>query len=75
MKEFSCRYLEFMKNYTNENLTIAFSAERSIEDEINRESGADMITIAVSYIIMFAYVAIFLGKFSTLQLGRLMVSL
>lgn len=50
-----------MKNYTNPNLTITFSAERSIEDEINRESNSDISTIVISYVIMFVYISLALG--------------
>ncbi|XP_033115391.1 NPC intracellular cholesterol transporter 1-like [Anneissia japonica] len=57
-------YLEYMKNYKNENLTIAYYAERSIEDEIVRSSQADVVTIVVSYIVIFAYIALALGEFS-----------
>ncbi|CAG07097.1 unnamed protein product, partial [Tetraodon nigroviridis] len=54
-------FIRFMKNYSNPNLTIAFSAERSIEDEINRESNSDISTIVVSYVIMFVYISLALG--------------
>lgn len=58
-------YVEFMLNYTqnrmSKNMKIAFTSERSIEDELNRESQSDVLTILVSYIIMFAYIAISLG--------------
>ena len=63
-----------MKNYsarTDTNLTVRFSAERSIEDEINRESSADVMTILISYLLMFAYVAVALGRFW--NLNRIMV--
>ncbi|KAL8568619.1 hypothetical protein ACOMHN_032275 [Nucella lapillus] len=64
-------FIRFMKNYTRHqpNMTIAFSAQRSIEDELDRESESDVMTIVISYLIMFAYIAIFLGhfrRFSTL---------
>lgn len=68
-----------MKSYVNstagknDSLKISFSAERSIEDEINRESGADIMTILTSYLIMFAYVAIALGRFASCDVGRIMV--
>nr|XP_018672975.1 NPC intracellular cholesterol transporter 1 isoform X2 [Ciona intestinalis] len=70
------RYIEFMKEYVKRNgskLNVAFTSERSIEDEINRESGADVMTIIASYLIMFAYVAIALGRFGSCRLGRTMV--
>ncbi|XP_042353563.1 NPC intracellular cholesterol transporter 1 [Plectropomus leopardus] len=54
-------FIKFMKNFDNPNLTIAFSAERSIEDEIDRESDSDISTIVVSYAIMFIYISLALG--------------
>uniref|UniRef100_A0A8C0GUA5 NPC intracellular cholesterol transporter 1 n=1 Tax=Chelonoidis abingdonii TaxID=106734 RepID=A0A8C0GUA5_CHEAB len=51
----------FVKNYQNSNLTISFSAERSIEDEINRESNSDISTVLISYAVMFLYISIALG--------------
>lgn len=55
------RFIDFMKNFSNPNLTIAFTTERSIEDEINRESYGDISTIVVSYAIMFIYISLALG--------------
>ena len=63
--EWEKRYVDFMLNYTQnrmkKNMKIAFTSERSIEDELNRESQSDVLTILVSYLIMFAYIAISLG--------------
>lgn len=50
-----------MKNYKNPNLTISFTAERSIEDELNRESNSDVSIVATSYAVMFLYISIALG--------------
>ncbi|XP_017042857.1 NPC intracellular cholesterol transporter 1 isoform X1 [Drosophila ficusphila] len=59
------KFIEFMANYTKNNkseyMDIAFTSERSIEDELNRESQSDVLTILVSYLIMFLYIAISLG--------------
>ena len=44
------------------NLEISFSSGRALEDEIERASGADIFTIVLSYILMFVYVAVTLGK-------------
>lgn len=65
------RFIKFMKNFKNPNLTIAFNAERSIEDEINRESNSDISTIVVSYAIMFIYISLALGHIHSCR--RLMV--
>uniref|UniRef100_A0AAY5EZC2 SSD domain-containing protein n=1 Tax=Electrophorus electricus TaxID=8005 RepID=A0AAY5EZC2_ELEEL len=55
-------FVEFLKNYSNPNITVAFNSERSIEDEIDRESNSDISTIVVSYAIMFIYVSVALGR-------------
>ncbi|PKA60101.1 hypothetical protein AXF42_Ash009785 [Apostasia shenzhenica] len=49
-----------------QNLTISFSSESSIQDELERESTADVITILVSYLAMFAYISFSLGDTSRL---------
>lgn len=46
--------------------------QRSVEDEIQRESTADIYTIALSYLVMFGYVSIALGQFVARE--RLFVS-
>lgn len=64
-------FLEYMKEYvvesSNRNLTISFSAERAIEDELDRESNTDIIIIFVSYMTMFLYITVALGQFQELQ--------
>ncbi|KAK3087273.1 hypothetical protein FSP39_003937, partial [Pinctada imbricata] len=59
-------FVEFMKNFSSPNMTVSFSSERSIEDEINRESDSDVRTIVISYLIMFLYISIMLGSFRDL---------
>ncbi|XP_020791717.1 NPC intracellular cholesterol transporter 1 [Boleophthalmus pectinirostris] len=54
-------FIRFMKNYRQPNLTVSFSSERSIEDEIDRESNSDISTIILSYAIMFVYISLALG--------------
>jgi len=69
------KYLELMANYTRDNMTdwmdIAYSAERSIEDELDRESKGEFVTVAISYVIMFLYIAVNLGQINSFS--RLMV--
>ena len=48
-------------------MDIAFYTERSTTDEVTRGSESDVLTIAVSYLVMFVYVAIALGKFTKLS--------
>lgn len=55
-----------MKAYNNsEIMTVAFMAERSIEDELERGSHSDVVTVGISYVIMFAYIAIALGDINS----------
>ncbi|XP_034472622.1 NPC intracellular cholesterol transporter 1 [Drosophila innubila] len=69
--EWEKRFVEFMtdyiKNTKSASMDIAFTTERSIEDELNRESQSDVLTILVSYIIMFIYIAISLGHVQELK--------
>lgn len=60
-----------MKNYTNDKLDIAFSAERSIQDGIAEISSAEAVTVIISYLIMFLYVTFALGKIKSL--GKFLV--
>ncbi|XP_069106918.1 NPC intracellular cholesterol transporter 1-like, partial [Argopecten irradians] len=55
-------FIKFMKNFSSPNMTISFTSERSIEDEINRESNSDILTILISYLIMFGYISLTLGQ-------------
>lgn len=66
------KFLEFMSTYRNEMMDIAYYAERSIEDEITRESVGDLGTIAVSYVLMFVYITVSLGNLSADE-GRMMI--
>uniref|UniRef100_A0A3Q2Z477 Niemann-Pick disease, type C1 n=1 Tax=Hippocampus comes TaxID=109280 RepID=A0A3Q2Z477_HIPCM len=64
-------FIRFMKDFHNPNLTIAFSSERSVEDEINRESNSDISTVVLSYAIMFVYISLALGHINSCR--RLLV--
>ncbi|CAF3476664.1 unnamed protein product [Rotaria socialis] len=69
-------FLDYMKNFTETqkalraagrwdetaNFTVFYSAERSIQDELNRQSRSDIFTIIISYSIMFLYVTLTLGR-------------
>lgn len=43
--------------------TVAYSAERSVQDEISREGATDVPVVVISYLIMFLYVSLALGQF------------
>ncbi|KAL5706153.1 NPC intracellular cholesterol transporter 1 [Ranunculus cassubicifolius] len=53
---------EIMPMVQSHNLTLSFSSESSIHEELQRESTADAITILISYIVMFAYISLTLGN-------------
>lgn len=83
-KQWEARFVEFMKqrvdnnthlqiNHTSRIGEIAFSSERSIEDELLRESQSDISTIIVSYMIMFVYIAISLGHLEFERYKRLLI--
>lgn len=59
------RFLEFMKNWTEVSkpsfMDVAYYSERSVEDELDRESHSDISTIAISYLVMFLYIVFTLG--------------
>ncbi|XP_074263841.1 uncharacterized protein LOC141586488 isoform X2 [Silene latifolia] len=63
---------ELVAMVQTKNLTISFSAESSIEEELKRESTADVMTIVVSYLVMFAYISLALGDMP--QLSSLFIS-
>jgi len=47
--------------------------QRSIQDELNRESRGDVLTILISYLVMFAYVSVMLGHYRSI--ASILVSL
>ena len=53
-------------------MDLAFYTERSTTDEVTRGAESDVLTIAVSYLVMFVYVSVALGKFT--KLSRVLVS-
>ncbi|KAM4676338.1 NPC1-like intracellular cholesterol transporter 1 [Discoglossus pictus] len=62
------RYLEILKEYQNDprsKLSIAFMAERSLEDEINRTTTEDIPIFTISYLVIFVYIALALGEYSS----------
>ncbi|EDV95122.1 NPC intracellular cholesterol transporter 1 homolog 1b [Drosophila grimshawi] len=56
------RFIDFMKNYSSDSLDIAYSAERSIQDAIVELSEGEVGTVVISYVVMFLYVSIALGR-------------
>ena len=66
-------FVAFMKNWTSDPknsmyMDVAYNSERSIEDELDRETYGDIMTIAVSYIFMFIYITFRFVNFLILTL-------
>lgn len=55
--------IDFLRNYSNPNVIIDFNTERSLQDELDRETQSDIKTILISYIAMFIYITITLGSY------------
>jgi len=59
-------FLDFMEKWNQVDrpkfMDVAWSTEKSIQDELDRTSKAEMITVVISYLVMFVYVAFALGK-------------
>ena len=69
-KAWEKKFIEFMKDWEatkmDENIMdVAYTSERSVEDELDRETYGDLATIAVSYIIMFLYITLALGQYGS----------
>ncbi|XP_055552357.1 NPC1-like intracellular cholesterol transporter 1 isoform X2 [Falco cherrug] len=61
------RFLEVVGDFQRAhrpNLSVTFMAERSLEDEINRTTGEDIPVFAISYLVVFAYIALALGEYT-----------
>nr|CAD7409445.1 unnamed protein product [Timema cristinae] len=60
------KFISFMKNWSvsakPKFMEVAFSSERSIQDEIDRESKAEVATVVISYVVMFVYISLALGR-------------
>ncbi len=46
-------------------MDIAFYTERSVTDEVARGGEGDVLTIFISYIVMFVYISLSLGRLSS----------
>ncbi|PZC75350.1 hypothetical protein B5X24_HaOG206445 [Helicoverpa armigera] len=69
--EWELKFIEILHDYRDnwkqDFVHVAFSTERSIEDEIQRVSVAEAVPIVISYILMFIYVTLSLGNIRSLK--------
>ncbi|XP_061135577.1 NPC1-like intracellular cholesterol transporter 1 isoform X1 [Syngnathus typhle] len=63
-KEFLKIVQDYQRNPTA-NFTFAYMAERSLEDEINRTTAEDIPIFMISYAVIFVYIAVALGEYSS----------
>lgn len=60
------RFIDFMKEWDANRrprfMDVAYTTEKSIQDELERSSKAEMSTVIISYAVMFVYVTLALGK-------------
>ncbi|XP_001355048.3 NPC intracellular cholesterol transporter 1 homolog 1b [Drosophila pseudoobscura] len=61
-KKWEKLFVDYLKEYRSDRLDIAFMAERSIQDAIVELSEGEVSTVVISYVVMFVYVAIALGR-------------
>lgn len=68
-------FVNYLKNWTknNKNMEIAFTSERSIQDELDRGSKSDMSSVLISYSVMFLYITICLGQIDFEQFHRILI--
>lgn len=65
------RFIALLKNWDEyerpDYMDIAYNSERSIQDEIERLSESEVSTIAISYVVMFLYIAVALGRIKSFK--------
>ncbi|ORZ05152.1 patched family-domain-containing protein [Lobosporangium transversale] len=79
--EWELRYLQFMNDLVNnriegirtEDLRISYSSEASLEIELNKSSNTDVRTVILSYLAMFLYASLALGRFQVSSLRRMVI--
>lgn len=72
--QWETQFLNIVQEYQRDpkaNFTFAYMAERSLEDEINRTTAEDIPIFMISYGVIFVYIAVALGEYSSCK--RLLV--
>ncbi|XP_014484242.1 PREDICTED: Niemann-Pick C1 protein-like [Dinoponera quadriceps] len=67
------RFLDFMAKWVDNDrpkfMDVAYTTEKSIQDELDRTSKAEVTTMVISYLLMFVYISIALGKIRSTLAG------
>jgi len=56
-------------------LKITYMAERSIPDELDEENSQNILVVILSYLLMFIYVSISMGRFPSLIFSKFLVAI
>ncbi|KAL7827292.1 hypothetical protein SRHO_G00330100 [Serrasalmus rhombeus] len=70
VEQWEAMFLQIVQEYQKEpstNFTFAYMAERSLEDEINRTTIEDFPIFMISYAVIFLYIAVALGEYSSFK--------
>ncbi|XP_036434323.1 NPC1-like intracellular cholesterol transporter 1 [Colossoma macropomum] len=70
VEQWEAMFLEIVQAYQKDpstNFTFAYMAERSLEDEINRTTIEDFPIFMISYAVIFVYIAVALGEYSSFK--------
>lgn len=66
-------FLDFMAKWVADSkptfMNIAYTTEKSIQDELDRTSKAEVMTMVSSYLLMFVYISIALGRVRSSLVG------
>ncbi|XP_034025439.1 NPC1-like intracellular cholesterol transporter 1 [Thalassophryne amazonica] len=66
--QWEMEFLKIVQEYQKNpkcNFSFAYMAERSLEDEINRTTAEDIPIFMISYAVIFIYIAVALGEYSS----------
>ncbi|XP_028312759.1 NPC1-like intracellular cholesterol transporter 1 [Gouania willdenowi] len=66
--QWETEFLKIVQDYQKNpktNFTFAYMTERSLEDEINRTTAEDIPIFMISYAVIFVYIAVALGEYSS----------
>ena len=79
--QWELHYLDFMDDLIHnrvegiptEDLRISYSSESSLEIELNKSSNTDVRTVILSYLVMFLYASLALGRFQIASPRRMII--
>jgi Niemann-Pick C1 protein len=72
------KFNDAQKNHTSKpgdpQLVIDFLSERSVPDDLAQQNVQNVMIVALSYVVMFVYIAVMMGNFPSLILSRFLVA-